>query len=796
MLKKAVRKSLFKNKLLLLGITLLFVLSIFLFSLSVFAYDFLQVNYDSYIEETNQEDFRLFTAPEFETVLTDEFITDMEETYDVNMEERKVITFPQVEETDVRTQVTKFEEENVINTLTLTEGSYPVDSGEVFILEDYAIENNISVGDTVVIDNVEYVVSGYGFMPEYTLPFDMLLGSMPGMPFMAVYMNPEDYEKLDTDSEIIYYPVTTNNNLNKEEEKALMESMMEENQVEIPMLDEYGKPQISNGEVITTEVKVFNIALNDDLNIALSGLQMEIDGGRSSMRIFCFVIIAFTIFLTIVLYNSIFKTQRREMGILKAEGISNGELKFEFTKVLVMILSVGAIIGMLLGYFIAPSFANIYMSIFTIPLTISAVSSITSVILQVIGLILLISVAVYFFSIRRNIHIKPLLLIKNIDHSRKPRFKFGGKLLKIPFKIRYRLSILFRSAPYIVVLAIGVFIASFLLLMGALMMGSMKTMMDETYTEMFTYDYQVQYSPLYVAPEEDNSVLNFSADVVSVSSEGEVSEDSRININGMDFENNTYVHLKTESGDEIPLSDYEDGVVISYMVATQYDLEIGDTITFTNPVDSTKEVTVTVNNIANDGFYASIYVDLDYLQSILGVDDTFVNGAYISQEQKAAIETNDPEAKFISVIDLQTSMNDTMQIFYVMIGMVMLIASVIAFISLSLITSIVVNNNRKTISVMKVMGYTNSEVRKMTTSSYKWIILIVYIISMPIIETLIQTVVNYAMSDMSFQVVIDLNFRYAIVGLVLIFIIYFLSMGIAQRSIKKIALAESLKVDE
>lgn len=796
MLKKAVRKSLFKNKLLLLGITLLFVLSVFLFSLSIFAYDFLQVNYDAYVEETNQEDFRLFTSTDFEPVLTDEFITDMETTYDVNMEERKVITFPQVEDSDVRTQVTKYEAENTINTLTITEGEYPTNSGEVFILEDYALENDISVGDAVVIDNVTYTVSGYGFMPEYTLPFDMLLGSMPGMPFMAVYMNPTDYEKLNTDSEIIYYPVTTNTDLNKEEEKLLMESMMEENQVEIPMLDERGQPQISNGEIVTKEVKVFNIALNDDLNIALSGLQMEIDGGRSSMRIFCFVIIAFTIFLTIVLYNSIFKTQRREMGILKAEGISNGELKFEFTKVLVMILAVGAIIGMLIGYFIAPSFANIYMSIFTIPLTISAVSSITSVILQVLGLIVLITVVVYFFSIRRNIHIKPLLLIKNIDHSRKPRFKFGGKLLKIPFKIRYRLSILFRSAPYIVVLAIGVFIASFLLLMGALMMGSMKTMMDETYTEMFTYDYQVQYSPLYVAPEEDNSVLNLSADVIDVSSEGTVSEDSRVNINGMDFENNDYVHLKTESGDEIPLSDYEDGVVISYMVATQYGLEIGDTITFINPYDATKEITVEVNNIANDGFYAAIYVDLDYLQSLLGVDDTFVNGAYIAQEQKEAIEVSDPEAKFISVIDLQTSMNDTMQIFYVMIGLVMLIASVIAFISLSLITSIVVNNNRKTISVMKVMGYTNSEVRKMTTSSYKWIILVVYIISMPIIETLIQTVVNYAMSDMSFQVVIDLNFRYAIIGLVLIFIIYFLSMSIAQRSIKKIALAESLKVDE
>ncbi len=97
---------------------------------------------------------------------------------------------------------------------------------------------------------------------------------------------------------------------------------------------------------------------------------------------------------------------------------------------------------------------------------------------------------------------------------------------------------------------------------------------------------------------------------------------------------------------------------------------------------------------------------------------------------------------------------------------------------------------------MKVLGYTNREIRTMTTSVYKWILIVVYFVSIPIFRQIIQTIIDIAFKDLDFSIKIHIGIQASLFGFVIILLVYLVAMFLSNRQIKKIKLSESLKADE
>ena len=118
-----------------------------------------------------------------------------------------------------------------------------------------------------------------------------------------------------------------------------------------------------------------------------------------------------------------------------------------------------------------------------------------------------------------------------------------------------------------------------------------------------------------------------------------------------------------------------------------------------------------------------------------------------------------------------------------------LIAGSILFV----LTTLAVENNFYTISLLKVMGYRRREINSMILNSYFTYSLISYLISLPIAILILNQIMALFTTD--YGIVMPLEFKpiYIIIGILVLIIIFFLGTTVSRFKIKRIQLQEALK---
>ncbi len=828
MIFKIVRKSMHKKVVLLISILTLVLLSSMFIGIRYFTYDSLEYNNNAMMEESNPEDFRMYQIKVFEDYYTEEFEQQLMDDYDIVVEDKQKVIHQSMDEEDVTSfTITAYDPDQKINTLIIQEGSAPVNAGEILVQPGYIDHVNekrqaelgegesltddqtLKIGDEFVINDQTYTISGSGYMVEYIVPVEYEMGMIyPNFDtFTPVYMNQESFEQLDLDDitldDVSYYAATFNQSMSHDEEMEQFDIIMEENQIEIPRLDENGVPQIdlSTGEVVVDSYNLIPFIMGADMNPNIASVEGEIEGSRGMFSFLATVLTILTICLAIVLVNSVFKAQRREMGILKAEGVSIGKLSFGFTLYLALLLIVGSIIGTIASIALSRVLIHLYDSMFQIyfyPLQTNVIFNVASnlIIVGVISVVL-----VYVLSIRRNLHQPTLNLVKNIDNDKQPKNNVTRIFNKLPFLHKYQMNLIFRNFSKTVLLFFGILVSSFLLLMGTLMYTTMDKMINDVYFDVFTYEYLVQYSNGVEVDDTADAYITTKPLLVSVPDEAELDEplddESTFTLEAYEMGEANYVLIKDRDGEFI---NEPEGLVPTEGFMKNYNLEIGDEIVVQNPYDLNDEVTLEIVNTTPDFFLPFVYADVDYIQEKFGLDDDYVNASYfgdeLTNERREEIDEIDPQAFVFETIDVQAQMESYMGIFLTMIAIIAGFAGLIAFISLYSISSVIIDSNRKTISVMKVLGYTDKEVRRMTIGIYKWFVIVIYIALIPFLQFAIQSVIDYALRDADFVLYINLDLFIAFLGLVVIFTVYLISSKLTYQKISKIRLSESLKADE
>ncbi len=150
-------------------------------------------------------------------------------------------------------------------------------------------------------------------------------------------------------------------------------------------------------------------------------------------------------------------------------------------------------------------------------------------------------------------------------------------------------------------------------------------------------------------------------------------------------------------------------------------------------------------------------------------------------------------SSIFSIKDLRGNMEMVMETYNVSLYVVMIFASLMVFIIVLIIANIVIEENKRTISLMKVLGYKNREINSIVLNMYTPFIIIAYIISIPVMIKILNKIVETLTKNIDFTIPITLSYEKALLGLIILLLGYYIAMFISKRSLKKIPLAVSLK---
>ncbi|MBL0701685.1 MAG: ABC transporter permease, partial [Spiroplasma sp.] len=360
----AVRRSLFKHKGLMAAVFILFTIAISLLSLSAYTFDSLEESYIVFDEQRNAEDFRLIAGPFAEAAINDELILEIEEQYNVELEKKEKIRF--TAETENVYDINLYEETDELNKQILVEGEYPSKKGDIVLSSQYAELEEIAIGDTYTIDDIDYNVSGIAFFAEYTLPIDLAVGvvQLDPLTYIPLYMHKDSF--VDYENTTFYYAAL---NHSGESNFSIGFDIIENNTIQVPKFDIYGNSiPGDDGLPIMVEEWIFMMSIPAEFNPGITAIEDEIVMDRAVMSTTATGIVILTIILTIILFDTIFQKQKREMGIIKAEGVQATKLAHTFLKYFILILFVGSALGVTIGVMGSGPLTDALLQFYTIPL--------------------------------------------------------------------------------------------------------------------------------------------------------------------------------------------------------------------------------------------------------------------------------------------------------------------------------------------------------------------------------------------------------------------------------------------
>ncbi len=296
--------------------------------------------------------------------------------------------------------------------------------------------------------------------------------------------------------------------------------------------------------------------------------------------------------------------ERINMGTYKSLGYKDKDIVKKFVIYGFLASSIGTVIGVVLGHILIPYIVyNAYSTGFSIPkieLHFYLKETIIACILSFIS-----SVIPAYITAKTNLKEKPsdLLLPKAPAQGSKiflERIKFIWNKMNFTHKVTARN--IFRYKKRMLMTIFGVAGASALIFTGFSVQQSISTINDKQFENIIKYDMIVALNDNLSEEEKEELENLITSDKINSKSSiyyesvtreaGSKNDKQEINLivseNIDDF--NEYIHLQDRKKKEDLYLD--DGVIISERLATIINAKVGDTITFKDSKDNTREVKI------------------------------------------------------------------------------------------------------------------------------------------------------------------------------------------------------------
>lgn len=616
-----------------------------------------------------------------------------------------------------------------VNTVCLMDGVMPAAYDEIGLDRMYAVNNNITIGDTISDGTNTFRVTGLIALPDYSCLFQDNNDSMfDAQKFGVSIVTAESFARFsENDLTWSYSWKYDAPPADDAEANNMAEDLMKAIAAE-------------------TELKSF-VPRYQNQAIVFTGDDMEGDQVMVLVLLYIVMIIMAFVF-GITTSNTILK-EANVIGTLRASGYTKMELIRHYMTLPLLVSGAGAALGNILGYTCMKDFcASLYYASYSLTTFHVLWNANAFLLTTVIPLIMM--AVITFLILARKLSLSPLKFLHK-DFSRKKQKKAFPLSSRLPFFSRFRIRVILQNMGNYITIFIGILFANFLLLFGLLFPSVLvHYQADIEQNLLCNYQYILQI-PLNAVNENKKleSALNMMLFQNEVETETEGAE--KFSIRSL---NTTYEGSRVEAitlyGVEpdsryVPLSSAEGTIAASQAYADKYDLTPGDTVTLKEAYEDTT-YTFTITEIYPYNGALALFMPREDLNRVFDEDKDSFSG-YLSNE-----EITDIDVEYISsIIDLEALTKISRQLTLSMGGMMNLVngfAIIIFLVIVYLLSKIIIEKNGQAISMTKILGYSNREISRLYIFSTTFMVLLSILISLPLEVASMKFLFKYMMTEM------------------------------------------------
>lgn len=659
-------------------------------------------------------------------------------------------------EENIAARVIYYNFESEINKIEILEGNIPNNEFECIVEKHSTFYKNFAIGDTIIIDENEYKVSGIAANPQYFSNEKEFTTISPGRLDTIIYLNnkfntndfytdisivfkdgykynsfsdeyfdfiDEKIKLIEEDKNVLIEERLANLKLTIEEEvsKAIKEELVSrfgESLAEELMKSEQIKSEIET--IVQDQIKnlnpdVYILDRNDNISFYMYKLQ-SVKTNEVAI-VFPFFFIAIATLITLSTLERMIKEDRIYIGTLKSLGYGKGSITGVYTLYSLIATLVGVGVGTLVGVFALPAVIYfIFSTLYLLP----------PIIFGFDFLVFFITAISITFAVTLATVLTLVTVLKekpNALMTQKP-IKSGGKILverikciwnRLKFKHKSTVRNLFRFKKNALMMIIGV-AGSTALVVGAFgMLDSISDVTSTQYNEIVLYNTLVEVNDYTIDPFED--FPNVEKQDVIYRLQGVAADNNEYELEIIapyeDTNLNEYINF-IKDGNKVEFN--EDSMFISSQLSEVLGIGVDDVFFFNV---NNKQYSVLVNGVVENHLSNYIYMSEYSLKNIF--KDVKAPNCYIGVANN--ISTQEEQDKFITELSKNDNVSSVILTYQnketyenllgtleMVIVVLILFAGALEITSIYSLTNINISERNREIATLKVLGYKRGEV--------------------------------------------------------------------------------------
>lgn len=643
-----------------------------------------------------------------------------------------------------------------VDKVDLMEGSLPEDINEIAIDRMYAENNDIKVQDTLTVGSRILKVTGLVALSDYSSLFSDNSDTMfDSLKFGVGVVSQKCFDAYD-DTHIHYVYSWLYDNKPEDDKEAKL------------MADDFVKT-ISANSILVNYIPQY-------INQAIHFTGDDIGSDRSMMIVLLYVLIVIMAFVFAVTTNNTIVKEANVIGTLRASGYTRGELLRHYILLPIIVTIFGALVGNILGYTVFKDiFVATYYGSYSFPTYHTLWNADAFLLTTVVPVIIMLVINIVIIGCR--LKLSPLKFLRR-DLSGKQKKK-AMRLPAFGFFNRFRLRIIIQNMPNYITLFIGILFANVLLLFG-IMLGPMLTHYQNEITDKLIAKHQYVLKTL--VDVDDNAAEKYCVKTLATI-EGRLKSEDVIVYGVKD--NSIYADINTAS-----LKDNE--VYITNGYADKFRIKKGDKITLKEKYDD-NEYEFTVKDMYDYPSSFAIFMSDAAFKNVFDKSEDYYSGYFsdnildIDEKYVATQITLDDLTKVSRQLD--RSMGETF-------NLVKIFAVVLFAVLMFLLTKLIVEKNTTSISMVKILGYSNREISRLYVTSTTIVVVLSVALSIGLSVIIMNYLFRVFMEEMSGWISCYYAPHIFPVMFILNITVYAVISFFMMAKIKKIPMDEALKTVE
>lgn len=639
-----------------------------------------------------------------------------------------------------------------VNIPAVQEGKLP-GSSEIMLDRPFAETNGYKIGDKITVANREFTVSGYTLLPNfvYVIKSKEEMMNDPGTFGIAV-TGKEDFGSLPGTTQV--YAIRFDNRENIKSQEAAVKNALRSQDI-----------QITNWQSTAKKINV-------------SYIPMEVGVLSTMSAAVPLTMLALACVLLGMLMRRMIKSESVLIGTFYAQGYRRRQLRRHYLAFPLLISILGSVSGSVLGLLFVDSMLHLMLAAFPMPARETILNP--WLIVFAVALPVIILCGFTWRMIGRTLKTAPAVLMKGGEAKGKANFiERSLRLDRFGFNTKFKIREQVRSLSRTFFLLFGVVVATMLMLYGLTMKSSVDYMLGEGLNELYNFKYEYVFTSAKTgAPPAGTE--QFNAAYVSLTD----NEDMSFYVTGV-LPDTEKIRLKDAAGQSFQPQQ----ITMTATLAQKLQVKAGDSVTVFDTEDGKKH-TFTIEKMADTYAGDFLFMPLDRFNTEFGYPaDTYLgiwSGEAMTFAQGEIQSTKSIDTIVAGLGKLIDQMGP-------MIYGLIAAAFLLGFIIIYIVTGLVVDESRTSISLMKVFGYRKKEIGKLVLGSNTLIVILGYLLGIP---ALLGTAgVFFGSLTESLQVVlpVKLNALYMLLGFIIVMATYEFAKWMCRKKVARIPMSEALK---